>query len=431
MGTPESATICRDCVRRVEVCSSRCTRCGGPRLLAHDELFDLKIAHVDCDAFYAAVEKRDDPSLAERPVIVGGGKRGVVAAACYVARTYGVRSAMPMFQAMKACPEAVVIRPDMAKYAAVGRQVRDLMLALTPDVEPLSIDEAFLDLTGTDRLHRAPAALVLAGFQRHVEREMGISVSIGLSYNKFLAKLASDLDKPRGFAVIGQAEATSFLAAQPVSLIWGVGAAMQKRLAADGLACIGDVQKLAEKTLAARYGAMGLRLARLARGEDDRTVTPERQAKSISAEITFERDLGSAGELLPFLRDLAEMVSARLKEQALAARVVTLKLKSSEFKLRTRQLRLDAPTSLADRLFQAGRGLLAKELDGTRFRLIGIGVSEVAPTESMESGDLVDAGAAKRARAEIAMDRVRARFGRRGLGLGLTFGANPNAKPSR
>jgi DNA polymerase-4 len=428
---PESATICRDCLRRVEVRSSRCVRCGGPRLVAHDELFDLRIAHVDCDAFYAAVEKRDDPSLAERPVIVGGGKRGVVAAACYVARTYGVRSAMPMFRALKACPDAVVIRPDMAKYAAVGRQVRDLMLALTPDVEPLSIDEAFLDLTGTDRLHGAPAALVLAGFQRQVEREMGISVSIGLSHNKFLAKLASDLDKPRGFAVIGRAETTSFLAAQPVSLIWGVGEAMQKRLASDGLIRIGDVQKLDENTLAARYGAMGLRLARLARGEDDRSVSPDRQAKGISAEITFERDLASAGELLPFLRDLAETVSARLKKQSLAARVVTLKLKSSDFKLRTRQLRLDAPTSLADRLFHAARGLLAKEVDGTRFRLIGIGVSEVAPAEFMEAGDLVDAGAAKRACAEMAMDRVRARFGRRGLGLGLTFGASPNAKPSR
>jgi DNA polymerase-4 len=298
-------------------------------------------------------------------------------------------------------------------------------------VEPLSIDEAFLDLTGTERLHRAPAALVLAGFQRHVEREMGISVSVGLSHNKFLAKLASDLDKPRGFAVIGRAETTSFLAAQPVSLIWGVGEAMRNRLASDGLIRIGDIQKLDENTLAARYGAMGLRLARLSRGEDDRSVSPDRQAKGISAEITFERDLASAGELLPLLRDLAETVSARLKKQALAARVVTLKLKSSDFKLRTRQLRLDAPTSLADRLFHAGRALLAKELDGTRFRLIGIGVSEVAPAEFMEAGDLVDASAAKRARAEMAMDRVRARFGQRGLGLGLTFGASPNAKPSR
>jgi DNA polymerase-4 len=217
-------------------------------MAAHPELDRLSIAHMDCDAFYASVEKRDRPELRDKAVIVGGGKRGVVAAACYVARTYGVRSAMPMFRALKACPHAVVIRPDMGKYAAVGRQVRDLMLALTPAVEPLSIDEAFLDLTGTDRLHRAPAALVLAGFQRQVEREMGISVSIGLSHNKFLAKLASDLDKPRGFAVIGRAETTSFLAAQPVSLIWGVGEAMRKRLASDGLIRIGDIQKLDENT---------------------------------------------------------------------------------------------------------------------------------------------------------------------------------------
>jgi DNA polymerase-4 len=420
-----AATLCRDCLGHTASAAGRCRNCGRPRLVSHPELFALDIAHVDCDAFYAAVEKRDDPSLADRPLIVGGGHRGVVSTACYVARTYGVHSAMPMFKALQACPEAVVIPPDMAKYAAVGREVRGLMLALTPAVEPLSIDEAFLDLSGTQRLHGAPPAVVLARFQAEIERTIGITVSIGLSHNKFLAKIASDLDKPRGFAVIGRAETQSFLASRPVTAIWGVGRAMQERLARDGLTRIADLQKLDERKLAARYGAMGLRLARLSRGEDDRTVTPERQTKSISAETTFDSDLAEAGELLPVLRRLSERVSARLKADRLSGRLVVLKLKTGGFKLRTRNARLDGSTNLADRIFRAGRELLAKELDGTRFRLIGIGVADLADAEPSDPADLIDPGAAKRAKAESAMDEIRARYGRDRLALGLTFAATP------
>ena len=289
-----------------------------------------------------------------------------MSAACYVARTYGVRSAMPMFKALAACPDAVVIPPDMAKYARVGREVRELMLALTPAVEPLSIDEAFLDLSGTERVHGAPPAVTLARFQRRLEQEIGVTASVGLSHNKFLAKIASDLDKPRGFAVIGRAETLSFLAAQPVSIIWGVGKAMQDRLARDGLTRIADLQKLDETSLAKRYGSMGLRLAHLARGEDDRTVSPERKAKSISAETTFDKDRAAAADLLPVLRRLSERVSARLKREGLSGRLVVLKLKTADFRLRTRNVRLDGHSNLADRIFRAGRDLLEKELDGRR-----------------------------------------------------------------
>jgi DNA polymerase-4 len=414
------AALCRDCFGAVAD-AQRCTECGSPRLVCHPELLELGIAHVDCDAFYAAVEKRDDPSLADRPVIVGGGRRGVVTAACYVARTYGVRSAMPMFKALEACPEAVVIPPKMAKYAQVGREVRALMLALTPAVEPLSIDEAFLDLSGTERLHGAAPAIVLAHFQRRVEHEIGITVSLGLSHNKFLAKIASDLDKPRGFAVIGRAETRAFLAAQPVSVIWGVGRVMQARLAHDRITTIGTLQDMDERKLAARYGAMGLRLARLARGEDDRNVTPERQAKSISAETTFDRDIATLDQLLPILRTLSEKVSRRLKASTQTARLVVLKLKSADFRLRTRNLRLDVPTCLADRIFQAGRDLLTKEVDGTRFRLVGIGVADLCDAELSGDIDLIDKTAAKRAKAEFAMDEIRARFGADHLRFGLTF----------
>lgn len=195
--------------------------CGSPRLVRHAELYKLSLAHVDCDAFYASVEKRDNPELRDKPLIIGGGKRGVVSTACYIARIHGVRSAMPMFKALEACPEAVVVKPNMEKYAKVGREVRQLMLDLTPLVEPISIDEAFMDLGGTERLHRAPAAIVLARFAKRVEEEIGITISVGLSYCKYLAKVASDFEKPRGFSVIGEAEALDFLRNKPVSMIWG------------------------------------------------------------------------------------------------------------------------------------------------------------------------------------------------------------------
>jgi len=274
-------SFCRDCLGDVYPIAKRCAACGSPRLARHTELYTLSIAHIDCDAFYATIEKRDDPSLIDKPVIVGGGKRGVVAACCYVARTYGIRSAMPMFEALSRCPHAIVIRPTMSKYAEVGRAVRKAMFDLTPLVEPLSIDEAFLDLTGTERLHGMPAAKVLARFALQVERDIGITISIGLSANKFLAKIASDMDKPRGFAVLGQSEAATFLAQKPVGFLYGVGAVSAAKLAADGYRLVADLQRADETELMRRYGEEGTRLWRLARGIDSRRVDAEQDTKSI------------------------------------------------------------------------------------------------------------------------------------------------------
>ncbi|WP_181707818.1 DNA polymerase IV [Chthonobacter rhizosphaerae] len=413
--------FCRDCLAPLRASERRCQGCGSPRLARHPELSRLSIAHVDCDAFYAAIEKRDDPSLADKPLIVGGGKRGVVATCCYIARISGVRSAMPMFKALKLCPDAVVIKPNMEKYAAVGRDVRRMMLDLTPLVEPLSIDEAFLDLTGTERLHRAVPALTLARFARRVESEIGITVSVGLAPNKFLAKIASDLDKPRGFSVIGAEEAAAFLAPRPVTTIWGVGAAFSAKLAADGIRTVGDLQGMAVTDLARRYGAMGLRLAKLSRGDDDRRVDPTSKRKSVGAETTFDDDLASLQDLRPILRRLSEKVAARLKALDMAGRTVTLKLKTQDFKTATRSRTLADPTQLADRIFAAADDLLGREPAGPKYRLIGVQISELEGSRLADPADLVDPGATRKAAAERAMDSVRARFGLKAVETGLVF----------
>ncbi len=418
----DNKTLCRDCFAWVAARSRRCPACGHSRLVAHPELTALTIAHVDCDAFYAAIEKRDDPSLADRPLIVGGGRRGVVSTACYIARMSGVHSAMPMFKALKACPEAVVLPPNMAKYAAVGREVRQLMLALTPLVEPLSIDEAFLDLSGTERVHHGPPAETLARFAARVEAEIGITVSVGLAHNKFLAKIASDLDKPRGFSVLGRAEAYDFLGSQPVGLIWGVGKAMQTKLARDGIRTIAQLQLMEESDLGRRYGAIGLRLGQLSRGIDNRRVSPNSPAKSISAETTFDTDIGDRAALRRTLRRLSEKVSSRLKAAGLAGTTVTLKLKTADFKLRTRSRRLADPTQLADRIFRTAADLLDREADGrTLFRLIGAGVADFGDPKLADPDDLVDEGAHRRAAAEHAMDTIREKFGKDTLKLGITL----------
>lgn len=421
--------FCRDCLTPQTAERRRCQSCGSPRLVRHAELYSLSLAHIDCDAFYAAIEKRDRPELRDRPVIVGGGKRGVVSTACYIARIHGVRSAMPMFKALEACPEAVVLKPDMEKYAAVGRQVRTMMQALTPLVEPLSIDEAFLDLSGTERLHGQPPAIVLAGFIRRIEREIGISASVGLSYCKFLAKVASDLEKPRGFSVIGEREALSFLADKPVSMIWGVGKAFTAALARDGIATMGQLQRMARDELLRRYGTMGDRLYHLSRGEDDRRVDPGHDAKSVSAETTFDVDMASLAELTPVLRALSETVSARLKKAGIAGHTVVLKLKTADFRIRTRNRRLADATRLADRIFSTGLDLLRKETDGTRFRLLGIGVADLSDDARADPPDLIDQSARKRAQAEGAIDALRAKFGGRAVETGYTFGRGVRGKP--
>ena len=412
------AGFCRDCLDDVPADAKRCPACASPRLVRHGDLANLAIAHVDCDAFYAAVEKRDDPTLRDKPVIIGGGKRGVVATACYVARTYGVRSAMPMFEARRLCPQASVVKPDMEKYVRVGHEVRALMLELTPLVEPLSIDEAFLDLSGTERLHGMPPAKSLARLARHVEDDIGISLSVGLSENKFLAKLASDLDKPRGYSVLSLKDAPAFLAPRPVTYIWGVGPAMGAALARQGFRTIADLQRADETELMRKLGAEGQRLFRLSRGIDSRTVTPDRETKSVSAETTFETDIASFRLLERDLWRLSDKVSGRLKAEELAGATVTLKLKTADFKLRTRARSLGAPTQLAAKIFAAGRELLTREADGTRFRLIGIGVSALAGAEDADPADLVDIRGQRTAAAEHAVDKLREKFGHDAVVMG-------------
>ncbi|MBA3447855.1 MAG: DNA polymerase IV [Pseudaminobacter sp.] len=421
--------FCRDCLALQRGLAGRCVGCGSPRIARHNELYGLHLAHIDCDAFYAAVEKRDNPALKDRPVIIGGGKRGVVSTACYIARIHGVRSAMPMFKALEACPEAVVVPPDMEKYVRVGREVRTMMQALTPLVEPISIDEAFLDFSGTERLHGRPPALVLARFVLAVEKEIGITVSAGLSYCKFLAKVASDFRKPRGFSVIGEAEAVGFLAEQPVTLIWGVGKAFAATLERDGIRMIGQLQRSDRGELMRRYGTMGDRLFHLSRGLDERRVQPDHDAKSVSAETTFDANLATFADLAPILRGLSEKVSARLKKSGIAGRTVVLKLKTQDFKLRTRNRQLGDPTRLADRIFQTGMQLLEKETDGTRYRLLGIGVSDLSGSEKADPPDLVDVLSRKRAMAEGAIDALREKFGKKAVETGYTFGRGRNAHP--
>ena len=413
--------LCRDCFSSSAAPARRCAACASPRLIDHAELASLAIAHVDCDAFYAAIEKRDNPALRDRPVIVGGGTRGVVSTCCYIARTHGVRSAMPMFKALALCRDATVIKPDMAKYALVGRQIRSMMLDLTPLVEPISIDEAFLDLEGGQRLHGESAAATLARFAARVEREVGVTVSVGLSYCKFLAKMASDLDKPRGFAVIGRAEAKTFLAARPVGAIWGVGKVAEERLARDGFRMIGDLQRLDEADLLRKLGAEGGRLWRLANGLDDRKVSPERETKSVSAETTFAEDISDPEILASTLYRLCEKVSGRLKAQEFAGRSLTLKLKTADFRTRTRARALTEPTQLAARMFGPARELLMKEATGEKFRLIGVGLSDLCAPGEADHGDLVDTGVGRVKATEAAMDKLRARFGRDAIVKGIVL----------
>jgi DNA polymerase-4 len=424
-------SLCRDCYT-VTDSGSRCPACGEGRLVQHRSLLSLTIAHVDCDAFYASVEKRDRPDLAARPVIVGGGTRGVVTAACYVARMYGVRSAMPMFKALKACPDAVVIKPDFAKYSAASRQVRGLMNALTPLVQPLSIDEAVLDLAGTEALHGAPPAVVLARFAKTVEQQVGITVSIGLAANRLMAKLAAGRGKPRGFTVIDAEEAAALLAPEPVRLLPGIGAAMARKLEAMGITRLGQLQALADRDALRKLGDDGPALVRRALGLGSRIVDPSREAKSVSAEVTFDRDLSDPRDLEQHLWRLCEKLAGRLRGHELAAGGVVLKLKTSRFALRTRAARLASPTVLPDRLFSSARELLAKEASGTAFRLIGIGANPLVPLATADLGDLADFATPRLAAAQAAIDALRGRFGIAAISRGrsLKWGRSPGRQHS-
>ncbi|MCR5880703.1 DNA polymerase IV [Phenylobacterium sp. J367] len=402
--------FCRDCFWTGDEGVRRCLACGSPRIVAHAELDRLSIAHMDCDAFYASVEKRDRPELRDRPVIVGGGKRGVVTTCCYIARISGVRSAMPMFKALKLCPEAVIIKPEFSKYRHESGRILGMAGELTPLIQNLSLDEAWLDLSGTERLHSAPPALTLARLQARIEAETGLTVSIGLAANKFLAKIASDLDKPRGFSVIGATEAADFLAPRPVGILPGVGPAMVASLEKAGYRTVGHLARAEPKDLAARFGQHGLRLFELAHGRDHRAVNPREERKGISAETTFNEDLTKLGDLEDVLAQLCEKVARHARKDGIAGRVVTLKLRHVDFRIITRRKTIAVPTQTAKTLFAVGRELLAKEADGTPYRLIGIGMAELVEADAVE-GDFF-AGEERRALAsEKTLDTLRARFG--------------------
>ncbi|WP_020401245.1 DNA polymerase IV [Kordiimonas gwangyangensis] len=422
--------LCRTCFH-VHREVGPCPACGRPRQISHPELLSLSIAHIDCDAFYASIEKRDNPELASKPLIIGGeSNRSVVSTCCYIARMSGVRSAMPMYKAKQLCPDAVIIPPRMSLYREIGHQMRAMMRDLTPLVEPLSIDEAFLDLAGTDRLHKAAPAIQLARFAARVEQEVGITISIGLAPNKFLAKLASDMNKPRGFTVIGESDKLAILAPLPISRIYGVGAKSAQTLARDGLSEIRQLQAMDEGTLVRRYGETGLRLYRLARGIDSRKVSPEQTVKSVSSERTLDRDLVTYDELEAKLWRLSENVSTDLKGKSLAGLTVTLKLKTSMHRTITRSRTLDAPTQLAGPIFEVGQQLLRPLADGTPYRLIGIGMSHFRPLTEADQPDLIEPTRTKRNKAEQAMDSLKGRFGNSAIMKGRSIDGAKSASTS-
>lgn len=399
--------------------------------MAHTELNTLTIAHIDCDAFYASIEKRDNPDLQDKPLIVGGSTRGVVATCCYIARQFGIRSAMPSVTAKRLCPDAIFVKPDMKKYALASKQIRTLMDELTPSVEPMSIDEAFLDMAGTQKLHKAAPAQALVRLVKKIEDEVGVTVSVGLSHNKFLAKIASDLDKPRGFAIIGAKETVEFLAPKPINLIYGVGKVFTAKLAKDGLHTIGQLQNMPREELMRRYGESGARLSRLSRGEDTRSVHRSRGAKSVSTETTFNTDITDFETLSTKLLGICEHLSDRLKEQGLCGDTLTLKLKTAGFRSRTRSKQLMMPTQLAHTIFEHAESMLAREIDGTAFRLIGIGLSGVEKMEMEDPVDLLEPAIARKAAAERAMDKVRQRFGKKAVVRGKLYRPNLDKSDSR
>ena len=435
--SPPEPAICRACLNQFTITTEpkrpTCPACGRNRIIHHPELYGLHMAHIDCDAFYASVEKRDNPALASKPVIIGGEHRGVVSTACYIARMSGVRSAMPMFKARKLCPDAVVLKPRMRVYQQVGRQIKEKYHALTPLVQPLSIDEAFLDLQGTELLHGMPPAALLARLTTEIEEEIGVSVSVGLAPNKFLAKLASDMNKPRGFTVIGEADTLETLAALPITRIYGIGAKTAQKLKKDGLTRILQLQQMDEGPLIRRYGETGQRLYRLSRGIDTRSVSTSSKAKSVSSERTLARDLADYKALEDKLWSISDTVAGDLKRKQLAGLTITLKLKTSMHRIITRSRTLDAPTQLAEIIFETSRDMLRPLADGTPYRLIGVGLSHFRPLAEADLPDLVEPKRTKRANVERAMDKLKGRFGKTTIkkGRSLDPKATKTQKPAK
>ena len=403
--------LCRKCFNTFSE-KGRCPTCGSPLIVSHDELFDLNIAHMDCDAFYASVEKRDNPDLADKPVIIGGGRRGVVSTACYIARISGVKSAMPMFKALEKCPDAVVIRPRMKIYAEISQQIRAMMNDITPLVEPLSLDEAFMDLSGTHKLHGVPPAVMLAKLMDRISSNLSLTGSIGLSHNKFLAKIASDLNKPNGYSIIGEAETSSFLKDKSIRLIWGVGASTQKSLEKAGIRTFRDLLRWDRKDLVNKFGSLGDRLWFLARGQDARVVSNSDRIKSISNETTLIENTSNLRVLEGHLWRLCEKVSSRAKSKGLAGTIIILKLKSSNHKLITRRVTLRDPTHLADVLFRSTYPLMEAAIKNGPFRLVGAGLSGLClARQAQREPELLDDGALNRIKVERVTDEIREKFG--------------------
>ena len=405
-------SICRECLSTFDSKVLYCANCESLNLISHKEIEKLDIAHVDCDAFYASIEKRDNPKLKNSAVIIGGGKRGVVATACYLARIKGVRSAMPMYKALKLCPSAIIIKPNMSKYRDASRKIQNLMNQLTPLIEPISLDEAFLDLSGTKKLHKKIPAVLLAELSKKINQEVGISVSIGLSYNKFLAKICSDLDKPKGFSLLGRGDSKKFLSSQPVEILWGVGKILKRKLNNDGIKTISQIKELGIKEVINRYGSIGSHIYSLSQGKDLRRVVPQRQIKSISHETTFENDISDKEVLEKKLWSLCEKVSKRSKEKGLGGQTITLKLKTKEFKLISRSCTIDEPTQIGELIFQNSKTLLDREDDKVKYRLIGVGISNLKDSELCDLYDLINISKTKNAKIEYAIDDIRNKFGK-------------------
>ena len=397
-------SICRECLSTFDSKVLYCANCESLNLISHKEIEKLDIAHVDCDAFYASIEKRDNPKLKNSAVIIGGGKRGVVATACYLARIKGVRSAMPMYKALKLCPSAIIIKPNMSKYRDASRKIQNLMNQLTPLTEPISVDEAFLDLSGTKKLHKKIPAVLLAELSKKINQEVGISVSIGLSYNKFLAKICSDLDKPKGFSLLGRGDSKKFLSSQPVEILWGVGKILKRKLNDDGIKTISQIEELGIKEVINRYGSIGSHIYSLSQGKDLRRVVPQRQIKSISHETTFENDISDKEVLEKKLWSLCEKVSKRSKEKGLGGQTITLKLKTKEFKLISRSCTIDEPTQIGELIFQNSKTLLDREDDKVKYRLIGVGISNLKDSELCDLYDLINISKTKNTKIEYAID---------------------------
>ncbi len=379
------------------------------------------ILHVDMDAFYASVEERERPELVGRPIIVGGTPegRGVVAAANYVARKFGVHSAMPAATAKRLCPQAVVLRPRLDFYASVSAQIREIFTRYTPLVEPLSLDEAFLDVTGSAAVF-GPADDIGRRIKREIREELQLTASVGVAVNKFLAKIASDLDKPDGFVVVAPGTEQEFLDPLPVSRLWGVGRATNREFEKLGVRTIGQLRRLPEETLRLRFGRHGEHLWQLAHGVDNRKVVPDREAKSISHETTFAIDICEMETLRGWLLHLTEQVARRLRQHNLCGSTVQIKVRYADFQTVTRAESLPQATHVTDEIWNVASRLLTERLPKRplKIRLLGVGVTKLGPVGGEQQTLFADESHQRRGRLDEAMDSIRERFGRSSLSRG-------------